>query len=213
MRAFLLPLAALSLAACDSSYTLHLSTKVTAQGAPAAGAWVIPLSRRSSHGGSAVGVRTGADGTAVLSQTEFLRHPADNPVAVRADNRPTCVVRPASEVALKGRGLFFVTEFDADLAVDLGGAKCAAARRIALRCGDDAKCEITLDEPAETFCDGFVVSVDANRAMATLVGETLASNGMTATPRKWAFARPVGSAAFLAVCTDRKGGVSISIAE
>lgn len=210
---FLLPLAALSFAACDPSYTLHLSTKVTAQGAPAAGAWVIPLSRRSSHGGGAVGVRTGADGTAVLSQTEFLRHPADNPIAVRADNRPMCVVRPGSEVALKGRGLFFVTEFDADLAVDLGGAKCAAARRIALACGDGAKCEIALDEPAESFCDGYVVSVDANRATATFVDETLANNGTTATPRNWGFARPNGSVAFLAVCTDRKGAVSISVAE
>lgn len=212
MRTLLLPLAALSFAACDPSFTLHLSTKVTAQGVPAAGAWVIPLSRRSAYGG-AVGVRTGADGMAVLSQTEFLGHPADNPIAVRAGNRPMCVVRPASEVAVRGRGLFFVTEFDADLAVELGGAKCAAARRIALACGDGAKCEIALDEPAESFCDGYVVLVDANRATATVVDETLANNRTTATPRNWGFARPHGSFAFLAVCTDRKGAVSISVAE
>lgn len=208
MRAVLLPLAALSFAACDPAYTLHMSTKVTAQGAPAAGAWVIPLSRKAPRGG----VRTGADGTAVLSQTEFLRHPVDNPIAVHAQHRPTCVVRPASEVAPRGRGLFFVTEFDADLAVDLGGATCAAARRSALSCGDGASCEIALDEPAESFCDGFVVSVDASHATATLVGET-ANDGGTPTPRKWAFARPEGSIAFVAVCIDRKGGVSIHVAE
>jgi hypothetical protein len=212
MTRTILVLASSALFACDPAYTLHLSTKVSSQGAPVAGAWVIPLARKSGRLGDGAGVKTGTDGGALLTRTEFLRHPIQDPIGVRADDRPLCVVRPASEVTPRGRGWFFVTEFDADLAIDLGGAKCADSKRVTLSCGDE--CEVVLSEPTTSFCDGFVVVTEATSASAELVSEVLGEKGAAEAPHAWRFARPKASrVAFVALCTTRAGATTVTIAE
>ena len=211
----LVSLASLAALGCDQSFTLHLATKVSARKAPVAGAWVIPLPR-GSRSGEAVAVKTGADGRALSSRTAFLRNPVEDPIAIRSSDAPLCVVRPASEVQMRGRGFFFITEFDADLDVDLAGAKCAGARRLPLVC-NDARCEVSINEPANAFCDGWFVDVAPDRAGATLVAEALES-GAPSSPRRWAFVLPEGRssearASFVAVCIGRVGDVSLTVAE
>lgn len=211
MRTLFPIVVALPLLACDPSYTVHLATTVSAHGAPVGGAWVIPLSRSATRLGVAPGVRTAPNGAALLSRTERLHQPADDPIAIRAPDRPLCIVRLGADAKLRGRGIFFVTEYDVDFAVDLAGPECTPGRRVALACGDDERCEVALDEPASSFCDAFIVVVTPATATAALIPEVLAS-GMDGSPHKFVFARPEGGA-FMAVCIDRQGLRSVSVAE
>jgi len=152
-------LIAAACAACDPAYSLHLHARITENGRPRAGAWVMGLDSDALRRPAAV--RTDADGIAELELKAFLRNPAQEPVAVAVGADALVVAFPQRDFAPRKKGIFFSTEWEATLEV----AMAPRPAELSLRCAGRS-CAV---ESPGLECSWYELSIAESHAEGHLI--------------------------------------------
>ena len=148
--------------ACDPSYRLDLVVRTTASGKPIAGAFVSQLTPNG-----ATGCRTNTKGVARCSFGGFLQDPSYDPVLVLSPGKRLFVAVPGRDFALEPRGFFWVTEWDAQLEVDLEPVPSTPG--IVPRCSaPPGMCHVVLPQGPFDHCQA--LAVDVRSAGPTVAG-------------------------------------------
>jgi hypothetical protein len=160
MRRAALLVTALLAAACDPTYSLHLRARITDQGKPLAGAWIIvPDGARLRLGA----VRTDQDGKADVQLQAFLRNLAFEPLAVARGADEIALFVPGKDFPTRKTG-FFGHEWESVMEVAFQSQspgfdlRCEASR--CTLAGVDGACELYEISFAEAGPEGHGIALE-----------------------------------------------------
>jgi hypothetical protein len=177
-----LPVIALLGAACDPTYSLHLRARITEQGKPLTGAWIIvPDGARLEVGA----VRTDQDGAVDVRLRAFLRNLAGEPLAVARGADEIALFVPGKDFPSRKTG-FFGHEWESVMEVAFQPQRPG----FSLRC-EAARCTLAGVDPA---CELYEISFEPERPE----GHGVALSGLGFVRRNAA-----GPTVVVAICSEK----------
>jgi hypothetical protein len=172
---------------CDPNYSLHLHARVTRGGAPAAGAWALAL--QSARTQTALSAPSDSNGVIEATFQAFLSNPSTEPLIFGVGPNELQILIPDRDFKTHSRGFFYVTEWDADVSLELK----PQLPTMKLDC-TETTCTVVVPS---RYCSLHEVNVSTGRAESLLVAVLPLEAGQAFT-----FPRRSPSLAAVAICLE-----------